>query len=345
MNNYTVDFLRAFAYNEINRRKEVFIMYSIGIDLGGTNIAIGLCDSGLNIIDRDSIPTNSQRGPFAITADMAHLTEKIITRNNISLGDLDFVGIASPGTIDSANGIVSAAYNIKMIDFPMVEEFKKILPIERVLIANDANAAALGEALMGAGKNTKSSVMITLGTGVGGGIVIDGKIFAGGLNPYGAEIGHMVIKHGGRECTCGRRGCFEAYSSATALISMTKEKIAELKDKKITSPLVDIAEKEGRVTGKTVFDARDSGDGYAGAVIDYYIEHLACGITNIINIFQPEVVEIGGGVCNQGDAILKPLREIADREQYTKTIKDKTKIVIATLKNDAGIIGAAALGR
>ena len=320
-------------------------MYSIGIDLGGTNIAIGLCDGELNIVDKDSVPTNSHRGAEAIVEDMVTLTKTIIERNGLSLSDIDFVGIASPGSANSDTGVIEASFNIRMDHFPMAERFKSHLPVSKVLLANDANAAALGEALAGAGRGSKSCVMVTLGTGVGGGVILDGRIFAGGLNPFGAELGHMVIEHGGRPCTCGRRGCFEAYASATALINMTKEKIEELEKSGTPSLLVDIARAEGKVTGKTSFDAMKGGDVYGKEVVDTYINYLACGITNIVNIFQPEIITIGGGVCNQQEVLLEPLTKLVNEAQYTKNIDVKTKIVIATLKNDAGIIGAAALGR
>lgn len=319
-------------------------MYSVGIDLGGTNIAIGLCDADLKIIDKISIPTDSERGPVPIVKDMAALTERIVLKNNLTLSDIDFVGIATPGSVDSSAGIIGASNNIKMYNFPMVDEFKKHLEIENVYIANDANAAALGEALCGAGRGTKSSVMITLGTGVGGGIVLDGKLFVGGLNPYGAELGHIVISEGGEPCTCGRRGCFEAYSSATALIRMTKKKISDLKEKNIRCPFVDAEKNDGKISGKTAFKYSKEGDGYAKEVVDEYVRYLACGITNLINIFQPEVLAIGGGISNE-PSLLQPITEIIEREQYTKDEKIKTRVVIATLKNDAGIIGAAALGR
>ena len=319
-------------------------MYSVGIDLGGTNIAIGLCDKDLKIIDKLSIPTFSERGPASIVKDMASLTEKIISKNNLAISDIDFVGIAAPGSVDSVTGIIGASNNIKMYDFPMVEEFKKHIRIENVYIANDANAAALGEALCGAGRGTKSSVMVTLGTGVGGGVVLDGKLFAGGLNSFGAELGHIVISAGGEPCTCGRRGCFEAYSSATALIRMTKKKISELKEKNIFSPLVDAEKLDGKISGKTAFKFSKEGDIYAKEVVDDYVRYLSCGITNLINIFQPEVLAIGGGISNE-PSLLLPVTEIVNREQYTKDEKIKTRVVIATLKNDAGIIGAAALGR
>ena len=318
-------------------------MYTIGVDLGGTNIAIGLCDENLNMIDKGSVPTLADREGELIIRDMANLAAEIIKRNNLTVSDIASVGIATPGAANSKTGVVEYANNLPFLNFPIAEIFKKYLPVEKVLIANDANAAALGEALAGAAKGTKNSVMITLGTGVGGGVIIDGKIFDGGINCAGAELGHIVIVAGGRQCSCGRRGCWEAYSSATGLSNMTKEKMNELKLKGISSLLFEEADKDGKVSARTAFNAMKRGDKYGAMIVDEYIKYLAEGITNIINIFQPEVLSIGGGVCNEKEYLTKPLIEIVEREQYTRTNAHKAKIVTAVLGNDAGIIGAAGL--
>ena len=318
-------------------------MYTIGVDLGGTNIAIGLCDENLNMIDKGSVPTLADREGELIIRDMANLAAEIIKRNNLTVSDIASVGIATPGAANSNTGVVEYANNLPFLNFPIAEIFKKYLPVEKVLIANDANAAALGEALAGAAKGTKNSVMITLGTGVGGGVIIDGKIFDGGINCAGAELGHIVIVAGGRQCSCGRRGCWEAYSSATGLSNMTKEKMNELKLKGIPSLLFDEAEKDGKVSARTAFNAMKRGDKYGAMVVDEYIKYLAEGITNIINIFQPEILTIGGGVCNEKEYLTKPLLEIVESEQYTRNNVNKTKVVTAVLGNDAGIIGAAGL--
>ena len=318
-------------------------MYTIGVDLGGTNIAIGLCDENLNMIDKGSVPTLADRDGELIIRDMANLAAEIIKRNNLTVSDIASVGIATPGAANSKTGVVEYANNLPFLNFPIAEIFKKYLPVEKVLIANDANAAALGEALAGAAKGTKNSVMITLGTGVGGGVIIDGKIFDGGINCAGAELGHIVIVAGGRQCSCGRRGCWEAYSSATGLSRMTKEKMNELKLKGIPSLLFDEAEKDGKVSARTAFNAMKRGDKHGAVIVDEYIKYLAEGITNIINIFQPEILTIGGGVCNEKEYLTKPLLEIVESEQYTRNNANKTKVVTAVLGNDAGIIGAAGL--
>ena len=325
--------------------KASFTMYTIGVDLGGTNIAVGLCDENLKLVDKGSVPTLPDRDGELIVKDMANLAAEIIKRNGLSISDIASVGIATPGIANTQTGVVEYANNLPFRDFHIADIFKKYLPVEKVLIANDANAAALGEALAGAAKGTKNSVMITLGTGVGGGVIINGEIYAGGINCAGAELGHIVIVAGGRQCSCGRRGCWEAYSSATGLANMTKEKMTELTLKGIPSLLFDEAEREGKTSARTSFSAMKRGDKHGAEIVDNYIFYLAAGITNIINIFQPEVISIGGGVCNEKEYLTKPLLEIVEREQYTRDNDKKTKVVTAVLGNDAGIIGAAGLGR
>ncbi len=320
-------------------------MYTIGVDLGGTNIAVGICDSELNIIEKASVPTIPDRNGEFIVKDMADLAKKLLDKNGISLDEVEYVGIASPGSANTTTGIIEYANNLPFANFPIAEIFKRYLPVKQVLVANDANAAALGEALVGAAKGSRHAVMITLGTGVGGGVILDGKIFAGGLNCSGTELGHTVIVKGGKLCSCGRRGCWEAYSSATGLTNATKEKMAELKTKGISSLLFTESEKEGKVSARTSFNAMRGGDKHGAELVREYIEYLADGITNMINIFQPEVLAIGGGVSNEKDFLTKPLIEIIERDQYTRANPVKTKIVVATLGNDAGIIGAAGLGR
>lgn len=319
-------------------------MYYIGIDLGGTNIAVGIVDSNMKIIKKSSVPTLSKRDAESIVRDMADLSSRLIGECNLNLSDIVSVGIATPGSIDYENGKVIYANNLNFNSFAIVDVFKKYLPIEKVFIENDANAAALAESVSGAAKGAKSSVMITLGTGVGGGIIIDNKIFRG-YNGSAGELGHMVIKHGGRSCTCGRRGCWEAYSSAVGLINMTEERLTECKALKIKTLMEqEVKQNGGRVNARTAFNAQRAGDKVACELVKEYISYLACGIVNLINIFQPKVISIGGGISGEGDNLLEPLCEIADREQYTRDSDKKTKIKLATLGNDAGIIGAAALG-
>lgn len=320
-------------------------MYTVGIDLGGTNIAAGICDEDLNIIIKDSVPTHAARNPELIVKDMAALVDSLCGKAGISHSQISYVGIAAPGSVNPKTGIVEYSNNIQMSNFPICDIFKRNSKINRVYIANDANAAALGEALAGSAKGADVAVMITLGTGVGGGVIIGGKIFAGGVNFSGTELGHTVLVAGGRQCTCGRRGCWEAYSSASALSKMTKEKMTELELKGIKSLMHEKLRPDGSVSARVAFSAMKEGDPYAKEVCDEYIRYLAEGITNMVNVFQPHVLCIGGGVCNEKEYLTAPLIEIVERDQYTRTNPRKTKIVTATLGNDAGIIGAASLGR
>ena len=198
-------------------------MYRIGVDLGGTNIAAGLVDENYNIIKKLSVPTNASRGADAIVADISALCLKLCEESGVAVGDVDAAGIATPGIADHTNGYAEYANNLPFDHIPICEMVSNATGIKEVHVENDANAAAWGEAVAGAAKGADTSVMITLGTGVGGGIVIDGNNVYSGFNFAGAELGHIVIEHNGRSCSCGRKGCWEAYSSATGLIKMTKE--------------------------------------------------------------------------------------------------------------------------
>ena len=314
-------------------------MYYLGIDLGGTNIAAGIVDENYNILKKGSVPTLASRGIDAVMVDMAKLCQSLLDEMGLTVDDLAYAGIASPGTCNSDTGVCEFSNNIVMLNYPIAEVLKEKLGVKKVYIDNDANAAALAEVLVGAAKGASSAIMITLGTGVGGGIVVDGKIFSG-FNYAGAELGHMVISKDGRPCTCGRRGCFETYSSATGLINMTKEKMAENKD----SLMWELCGGIDTVSGKTAFQAKRQGDAAGAEVVDEYIAYLGCGITNLINIFQPEVFLIGGGICNEGEYLLAPLREIVAKENFARNSKNQTVIKRAALGNDAGILGAAVLG-
>jgi len=315
-------------------------MYYIGVDLGGTNIAVGIVDENMNIVKKGKVPTHKERHSDEIIADMGALCDSLVKEAGLTFADIAYVGVAAPGSVDPANGTVKYANNINMFHYPLAERLMSHIPVKKVYLENDANAAALAEAKAGAGKGYDDVIMVTLGTGVGGGIVIGGKLYSG-FNYAGAELGHIVIEHGGRPCTCGRKGCWEAYSSATALIEFTKEKMTETRNTVMWELCENGAKK---VSGRTAFKAARAGDKAGQEVVDTYIDYLACGITNMVNIFQPQVLCIGGGVCGEGDYLLAPLKEIVDRDQYgSGAHDDKTQIKIAQLGNDAGILGAALL--
>ena len=313
--------------------------YYVGIDLGGTNIVAGVVDEEYNIIAKASTKTNCPRPEKEIADDMARMALEAVKNANLTIDQIEWIGVGTPGIANSETGIIEYSNNLGFKNTPMVKYIQETID-KPVFIENDANAAAYGEFVAGAAKGAKNAVCITLGTGVGGGIIIDGKIYSGS-NFAGAEIGHTVIEVDGAQCSCGRKGCFEAYSSATGLIRKTKEAIAEHPD-----CIMAQSEKEkGKVTARTSFDCMRAGDKYAKAVVDKYIKYLAAGITNTINIFQPDILCIGGGVCNEGDPLLLPMKELVAKEVYTRNSPKNTEIVIAKLGNDAGIIGAAFLGK
>ena len=315
-------------------------MYRIGIDLGGTNIAVGLVNEEHKIVAKKSTPTLANREAEAIAADIARVCLEICEANGIDIKDIANIGIASPGIANPVNGCVEYANNLPFFRFPIVGILSDALGVDRskIKIANDANAAAWGEAVAGAAKGSANSIMVTLGTGVGGGIIIDNKILVG-FNSAAGEIGHIVIEQNGVPCGCGRRGCWESYSSATALIRMTKEAIEECRASGRYTSMLEVE----RVSGRTACDAMRAGDEVATEVYNKYIKYLATGITNLVNIFQPEVISLGGGVSNEGQSLIDAITPYVRGEQYGGDVVALTQLRIATLGNDAGIIGAAAL--
>ena len=318
-------------------------MYRIGIDLGGTNIAAGLVNEAFEIVAKDSTPTLASRPSAEIVDDIAMLCKKLCEAHGISAEDVASVGIASPGIVDDETGEVIYANNLNFRHFPLIPMLRERFPIREMHIENDANAAAWGEAIAGAAKGSKSSVMITLGTGVGGGIVADGKVFKG-FNSAAGELGHIVIEVDGRPCSCGRRGCWEAYSSATGLINMTKEKLVQCTAENRETAMTALVEQRGKVNGRTAFDAMRLGDAAATEVVNEYVKYLASGLASMINIFQPEVLSIGGGISNEGKYLLDLVEPLVRAQQYGTGLVPNPDIRIAQLRNDAGIIGAAVLG-
>lgn len=306
----------------------------IGIDLGGTNIAAGVVDENGKIINSDSIPTLAQRSHSEIIKDMAMICKKVTKDAGLSLKDIKAIGVGAPGHIDTEKGLVVRSENFAdFSNIPLKEELQKLTGIP-VNIENDANAAAFGE-YVATGAESSSFVFITLGTGVGGGAVIDGKIYRG-FNNAGAEFGHMILAMDGELCTCGNKGCWEAYASVTALIRQTKEAMEKHPD----SLMKKIADEEGKINGRTSFLAASKGDKAAQEVVDNYIKYVATGIASMVNIFQPETLVIGGGISKEGDTLLLPIKKIVDKMDYNK-YEPKVDIKIAKLFNDAGIIGAA----
>lgn len=315
-------------------------MFTIGIDLGGTNIVAGLVDENCKIVTTATVKTNLPREAEAIIDDMVMLCHKVVEQQGISFADVEYVGVGCPGTCNVETGEVEYANNLGFSHLPLGTMMQEKLN-KPVYIDNDANAAALGEAMAGATRDAQKSVCITLGTGVGSGIVLDGKIY-GGSNYAGGELGHTVIAMDGEPCTCGRRGCWECYSSATALMRQTCAAMEQNPDSLMWQLCDgDIAKVDGRIP----FEAAKQGDAAGQAVVDRYAQYLACGLVNVINIFQPDVVCVGGGVCRQGENLLGPVRKLIEQDRYSKFCAKQTKLCVAELGNDAGIVGAACLKR
>lgn len=315
-------------------------MYFLGIDLGGTNIAVGVVNEQYEIIGGAGRKTNLPRPAEEILDDMAAAAKEAVANAGLELSDISGCGIGSPGSVDPIKGIVCRSNNLKFNMLPLKEMMEARLGVI-CLVQNDANAAALGEMLCGAGKGSDSFIAITLGTGVGGGIIINNRMLTG-TNFAGGELGHTVIDANGQKCTCGRKGCWETYASATALIRQTEQKMQECPDSKMW----EIAKANGgKVNGLTAFDAMRAGDAAGTDVVNRYCEYVAIGVTNMVNIFQPDILCIGGGVSKEGETLLGPIRDYVAKNRYSKNIDKQTVIKAAELGNDAGIIGAAFLHR
>lgn len=310
-------------------------MYCVGVDIGGMSIKAGVVDNKGRILKKDCVPTDVDGGADKIIADIGELILRIADPK-----DRDFVGIGlgCPGAINSAAGTVDQAYNLKWTGVPLAEKLSRHIS-RPIIVSNDANVAALGETMFGVGRTYSNTVMITLGTGVGGGIIIDNKLYDGNESK-GGELGHMVVSIDGEQCTCGRKGCLEAYCSATALIRDTQK--AMEKDK--SSKMWEYAEGSlDKVSGKTAFECSKLGDKSAIKVVDRYIKYLGEGMLNFANIFRPQAIILGGGVCAQGAYLVNKLKDYCAERNYGFAGMPRFDILVAQLGNDAGIIGAAAL--
>ncbi|MEM1483991.1 ROK family protein [Oscillospiraceae bacterium PP1C4] len=314
--------------------------YYVGIDLGGTNIAVGVVDENYNIIGKANSKTRAHHPVEEIADDMAAAALEAIKDAGLTLDDIDWIGVGTPGTVNPKTGVVGLAANIGFHDTPIGELIAQRIS-KPVYVENDANAAAFGELMAGAALGLDSAIMITLGTGVGGGIIIDGKIYSG-FNYKGAELGHISMVYQGVPCTCGRRGCIEAYCSVSALIRITRDSM-QLNAK---SKMWELAEYSlDKVNGRTAFDAMRAGDEAGTQVVDQYIDYIANAVSGMINLFQPQAVVIGGGISKEGESLFEPVRERTYPQTFNHDPSYCTKILQAKLGNDAGIIGAALLGK
>lgn len=313
-------------------------MYRIGVDLGGTNIVAGVMDEFYKIISKGKRKTNCPRPAGEILADIAVCVQEAVEKAGITMDEISSIGIGTPGSVNKRMGIIEYANNLGFDKVPARDILSKYFD-KPIYLENDANCAALGEAVAGAGGNVENFVMVTLGTGVGSGIIVNGKI-VNGCNDAAGEMGHSVIVVDGEPCTCGRKGCWEAYASATALVRQTKNAMRENKDSLMWQIVEGDIEK---VNGRTAFDGMRQGDTAAKLVVDKYIKYLSAGIVNVVNIFQPDVLCVGGGVGCEGEPLLAPVREYVLNERYSIHCGKQTQICSAVLGNDAGVIGAALL--
>ena len=310
----------------------------IGIDLGGTNIAAAVVDKDGAIIKRTKMPTAADRGARTVIEGLLSVCETLVEEGTAPLS----IGIGVPGSVNDENGEVVFTPNLPLSGVNIAGALQKKFGCP-VHLGNDANCAALGEAIAGGAKGAQDVVFITLGTGIGGGIVIGGQLYTG-INGAAGELGHMVTVPGGRACGCGRKGCWERYASASGIIRTANEFMEKYSDSLLWELCGGAADK---VNGHLIFDAYRTGDQAARLTVEQYIEHLATGIINIINILEPELFCIGGGISNEWDSFAMPLQMAVDAEKYTRSSAQspQTRIVKAVLGNDAGIIGAAMLGR
>ncbi len=311
----------------------------VGIDLGGTNIKAGVVTDEGKLLNKVTCKTNADRPMEDIIHDMGRLAADAVKDAGLEVSDIEAIGIGSPGTPDNDEGLLVYSNNLPFVMAPMRKLIREVIDLP-VYIDNDANCAAMAEAVAGAAKGAKDSVTITLGTGVGAGVIVDGKIYSG-FNQAGSEFGHTVLVSGGIECPCGRKGCFEQYASASALARMTREAAEKNPD----SLLNKVYEQQGEWNAQIAFIAMREGDETAKEVVDTYTSYLADGLANAINAFMPEVLVVGGGVCNEGDPLLIPMREKTMSRPYFGPGVKKTRIELAQMGNDAGIVGAAMMGK
>lgn len=314
-------------------------MNYLGIDLGGTNIVAAVVNEKYEIVSEAKNPTLCPRPWEEILDDVAKTAVKAANLANLKISDFAFVGIGSPGVISVETGTVIVAVNLGFENVPLTKYLSEKLGVP-VILENDANAAAFGEYKAGKAKNTTNFVALTIGTGIGSGVVLDRKIFRGS-NGIAGELGHSVIKLGGRQCSCGRKGCIDVYASATGLITTTKEAMETNKE----SLMWQLSQGDIKnVTGITAFKAARQKDKTALEVVNSYVEVLAAAITNIINTFQPDMITIAGGISKEGDFLLNPVKSLVEKESLKNPAKPSPKIEIAQLQDKAGVIGAALLG-
>lgn len=311
--------------------------YSVGIDVGGMSIKGALISSEGSIIYKYVYEVKTRKGNEEFVVNLRNVLDNVLKYVKDNDYKIEGIGIGIPGIVDNKKNIVVSASNIKTENLDLNEALKDYgMPI---IISNDANVACLAETKVGAARGVQNVILLTLGTGVGGGVVIDGKIFEGNKG-QGTELGHMVIEVDGISCGCGRKGCFETCASASALLRYTTEEMladnSSIMWEKVDGEI-------NKVTGKTSFEAAKEGDEAANRVVHKYIKYLSTGIMNLNNIFRPELFLLGGGVSNQGDYLINNVKEYCEKYNYGYKNSVVPEIKCAELKNDAGVIGAGCL--
>lgn len=310
--------------------------YRLGVDLGGTGIKAGVVDESFHIVQKHSLATGASRSFEEVVFDIARAAHETAELAGLSVADFPVVGVGSPSCINPNTGRLVFSNNTSWKNVPLRQELEKHLPVP-VLIGNDANCAVVGESVAGAAQGYSDVLMFTLGTGVGGGVILDGKLYCG-ADGMGTELGHTQFIHGGEHCTCGIDGCFEAYASVTALIRDAKHAM----EKHPESALHGASQGEG-VTGRAVFDCAKAGDETALALVERYAGYVAAGIGSLVNVFRPQVVLIGGGVSSAGSFLLDRIQADIAKYVFASDVIGVPPILPAKLGNDAGIIGAAYL--
>ncbi len=311
-------------------------MYNIGIDIGGMSVKVGLVDLDGNIIEKNVEKTIP--GYENVVNNMFSQIERLLASNNLTIKDIKGIGVGCPGAVSGQKGVIDILPNLGWYNVPLVKLLTDKFNV-KVVISNDANVAHLAEAIYGVAKNVNESIMFTLGTGVGGGIVINKKLYEG-TDTKGAELGHTTLVLGGKPCSCGRNGCIESYISATALMNQTREEMLNNKNSKMW----EYANGDvNAVNGRTAFECAKMGDASAEKVVSNYVMYLAESLMNMMNIFRPQMLILGGGVSGQGDYLINRVKKYCAKYDYGYHGAPIPEIVIAQFGNDAGIIGAAAL--
>lgn len=313
-------------------------MIRVGVDIGGTNIKIGIIkEEDGSIIDKREIPF-THHGYENVFTEIQKEIREMLKVGGFSTGQVGSIGLAVPGSIEESNGTIAHAYNLDFHDVPAISEMEKTFPETPIFLANDANAAALGELYCGVFQGYRTAVLLTIGTGVGGGVICEGKMFNGGQN-HGVELGHMMLKYGGIRCSCGNYGCVESYCTATWIAAEGKKLIVEKKESLVCTRSDWNTE---NVDAKLVIDAARDGDPHALVIFETFVDNLSAAITSINALLDPEIIAIGGGVSGAGEILFDPLREKVEEKSFFDV---DYKIVPAYLGNDAGIVGAAMLYR